>query len=94
MQTKIKAELGNELLMKSDVKTRWNSIADMIDNFLKVRIYVEENLFELNSLDLLINLDLELLKDLYNALKPIKLTVEALSRKDATLLSAELAITL
>jgi hypothetical protein len=35
LQEKVKADLGHEVQLKLDVKTRWNSMADMISLFLR-----------------------------------------------------------
>jgi hypothetical protein len=75
-----------------DVKTRWNTMGSMIESFLKLRKYIEEALLELNSSSLLDSIDFEELSELSKILLPIKLTVEALSRKDATLHSAQIAV--
>ena len=92
MQEKIKADLGHELQLILDVKTRWNTMQNMIENFLRVKSHIIEVLHELNSDDLLINVNFTLLNELNIVLKPIKLAVEACSRKDATLISADLAL--
>jgi hypothetical protein len=49
-------------------------------------------LLELNSSSLLDSIDFKELSELSKILLPIKLTVEALSRKDATLHSAQIAV--
>ena len=92
LQGKIKAALGHELQPILDVRSRWNSMADMMENFFKIHMYVEDALKELNSSELLKNVNIKLISHLSAALQPIKLTVKALSREDATLVSSELAI--
>lgn len=60
--------------------------------FFRLREHIVEVLNELNVNNLLDNVNFLLLNDLKNALKPIRLTIEALSRADAILVSADLAI--
>jgi hypothetical protein len=67
-------------------------MGDMIDTFLKLRKQIEEPLLELNMTHLLDMIDFCELNELNKILLPIKLTVEALSRKDATLYSAQVAV--
>jgi hypothetical protein len=92
LQKEVKAGIGHEVNLKLDVQTRWNSMVDMISQFLRLREYITSALKELNSLNLLNDVDFSLLEDLKNALIPVKLSVEAISRTDATLHSADLAI--
>jgi hypothetical protein len=40
---KVKAELGRNLVL--DVKTRWNSLADMINMFLKILKFIKNKLY-------------------------------------------------
>ena len=61
-------------------------------NFFRVESHIIEVRRELNSEDLIININFKLLNEVNIALKPIKLTVDVFSRKDATLISADLAL--
>lgn len=94
LQDKIKLGRGegHSLELKLDVKTRWNSLIDMVERFINVREYITESLLELNNMDMLAEVNFNLLCDLVNALKPIKLAVESLSRQDASLSSADAII--
>jgi hypothetical protein len=67
-------------------------MGNMIESFLKLRKYIEKALLELNSSSLLDSIDFEELSELSKILFPIKLTVEALSRKEATMDSAQIAV--
>jgi hypothetical protein len=89
LQKYVLLEHGKELTLLRDSKTRWNSMMAMIERFLLLRKAVGKALVDLGK-----NMDLsedefELLSDLTSALKPIQLGVEALSRRDATLLTAD-----
>lgn len=92
LQEKIKNDLKHEVQLVLDVKTRWNSMADMVNTFLRILNHVESSLSELNSSNMLDKINLRLVQNLNDILKPIKLTVEALSRRDATLITANFAI--
>lgn len=92
LQEKITKKIGHEFQLILDVKTRWNSMANMVEIFLKLKEFVEEALADLNATNLLNNINFKLLTELSEALKPIRLTIETLGRKDATLFSADLTI--
>lgn len=76
---------GKELNLKLDCKTRWNSTDTMIERFLTVHNSVSSTLRELS-------LSQYLVKDLHNSLHPITMAVEALSDRNANLITAEEAL--
>lgn len=89
-QTKNKALFGREIELHLDVKTRWNSIPTMLEPLIKTQSAIRETLLEFNAnSDLIDNINFDALKDLLDAMKPIKLAVENLSREDSTLMSAD-----
>jgi len=59
---------------------------------LRVKSHITEVLRELKSKDLMVNIGCKLLNEGNIALKPLKLTIEVFSRKDATLISADLVL--
>jgi len=89
LQQYVKKAHGKELNMQIDCKTRWNTICTMLDRFVKINPQILCALKDLNLSHLLIQNDLEKIKSILNVLQPIKLAVEALSRRDANLLSSE-----
>lgn len=87
--SKVKQELGHEIELHIDVKTRWNSITTMLEPLVKTENAIRETLLEFNALNLIEAVDFSALKILLKATEPVKLAVENLGREDATLLSAE-----
>jgi len=92
LQERISAELGKGLHLKMDVKHRWNSIHPMLESFLKLRKPIAEVLKELNATHLIQGINFEIVEKLCSIMEPILLTVHALSRKDANLITAKGAI--
>jgi hypothetical protein len=93
LQSKVKARNdGNEIELQLDVKHRWNSIITMAESLLKTKISLFETFADLKELDLINKLDFYSLQNLKDALEPVKLAVEVLSREDATLLTAQTTI--
>lgn len=89
-QSKVKALFGREIELHLDVKTRWNSIPTMLEPLIKTESAIRETLLEFKAdLYLVDNVDFDCLKDLLEAMKPVKLAVENLSREDSTLMSAD-----
>jgi len=92
LQKKVESVIGHELKLKHDVKHRWNSISTMLETLLKLQTPIKETLEELNASHLFLGIDFEVVEDLCNIMKPLVLTVLALSRKDANLITAKGAI--
>lgn len=89
-QSKVKALFEREIELHLDVKTRWNSIPTMLEPLIKTETAIRETLLEFKAdLSLVDNVDFDALKDLLDAMKPVKLAVENLSREDSTLMSAD-----
>jgi hypothetical protein len=84
-QAKVKQEFGRNIELHLDVRHRWNSIFQMIDPLLKTKKCLFETFNELNAVEEINQLDIESLKALRDAMEPIKISVEALSREDSTL---------
>jgi len=64
----------------------------MAESLLKTKISLFETFTDLKELDLINMLDFYSLQNLKDALEPVKLAVEVLSREDATLLTAQTTI--
>lgn len=88
-QEKVLAEFGNEIELHLDVKHRWNSMFKMTEPLLKTKKCLFETFAELNSLELINKLDFDALLSLQNALIPVKLAVEYLSKENSTLSTAD-----
>lgn len=79
----------HELQLLLDCKTRWNTIEKMVERFLKVRPAIEKTLNELNMQNLWSAEDDMIAANILKTIQPVKKAVEALSRQDANLLTAE-----
>lgn len=75
-----------------DVKTRWNSLAVMIQNFLKLKNSVQKALIDYNNEIRFTDEEIQLLENLSSSLCIIKATVEAICEQKADLLTAEAAL--
>jgi hypothetical protein len=89
LQKHVKQELGHELNLLMDVRTRWNSTMLMIERFLKLQNAVKKSLIDLNMYSKWNENNIGVLQSLLDILHPIKLCIEALSRRDATILTSE-----
>lgn len=91
-KAKCKEKFGKEQQLKLDVKTRWNSMLKMVEVFIKLYDVTKEVLFEFGCETFIENLNLELLKSLVYSLKPVEVTINAISEKNSTLRTAYVAI--
>lgn len=92
LQKHVVAEFGGELVLLLDVRTRWNSMLTMIDRFLKLKNAIKKALIDLDMSQKWNEDNIIVLQKLQMILTPTKLAVEALSREDANLLTAEAII--
>lgn len=89
LQKYVKQEMGKELSLILDSKTRWNSLYFMIERFYLLRNPIMKSLIDLKS-DILITLDdFSKLKSIIDALGPLKVTIEALCCRNTNLLIAD-----
>lgn len=91
-KSKCREKFQKEQQLSLDCKTRWNSMLKMLETFIKLYDVTKEALNELGSEHLLTNLNLELIKSIALALKPVEVTLNAMSEKKATLRTAYIAI--
>lgn len=89
LQEHVKVKYGKELNLVLDTKTKWNSIVAMIERFLIIIDSVRDALKDLDSLALLDENNVTILRNICNALKPIELAAQALGRRDANLVTAD-----
>lgn len=96
LQAYVKADFPNELSLVLDSKTRWNSLANMLDRFYKLRNCIQKAFVDLQpcltprqyALSMKED-EFEAISDIANALIPLQVAVEALCRRDANLISAD-----
>lgn len=89
LQKYIKEDFGKELSLYLDCKTRWNSLAKMIERYLQVSKPLSKALIDLQYPNPLSSEEIEVLQKMSEALKPIQLASDKLCSRDATLLTAE-----
>lgn len=92
LQPYIKKELGKELSLILDCRTRWNSLADMLARFLILRGPVQKAMIDLSQQSELSDADFTVIQEMVSCLEPLKLTVYALSKRETNLISAEAAL--
>ncbi|GBN93118.1 hypothetical protein AVEN_72881-1 [Araneus ventricosus] len=89
LQKYVKEDTGQELNLILDRRTRWNSLLAMIERFHKLKVCIDKALIDIGSGTKFSDLEWSKIKDLIESLQPFKLAVEALCRRDSTLLTAE-----
>ena len=87
------ANLEKYRSLKLDVKTRWNSLVEMISDYLKVHDVVSDHLRELKfAYQVISTSELALLKELEESLLPVKRIGEELAKREINILKADLAM--
>ena len=89
LQRHVLSDYKREYKLILDSKTRWSSLLFMVERFNKLKNCILKALIDLNSNILMDDCEFKQLNDLIEALQPLKLTVEALCRRDSTLLTAD-----
>ena len=92
LQENIKKVCGKELKLILDVRTRWNSLYEMLERYVQVRMCVVKTLTDLSKTSSVSDEECSLCKSLCNILEPVKLTSDSLCRNDANLITADAAI--
>ena len=85
----VKCEFKKELILILDTKTRWNSLLEMIERFLKLKKCIEKALIDLDEQFNMSQGEYLLLDDIILSLQPLKLAIEALGHRDSNLLAAD-----
>ncbi|GBM22703.1 hypothetical protein AVEN_81464-1 [Araneus ventricosus] len=89
LQKYVKEDTGKELSLILDYRTNWNSLPATIERFQKLKVYIDKALIDKESDTKFSDLQCSKIKDVIESLQPFKLAVDALSRRDSTLLTAE-----
>src|SRR5437879_4966000 len=74
-----------------DSKTRWSGLLIMLDPFYLLHSCVQNALTDVSSTSFTQH-EFQLISEIINSLTPIKVTVEALCRRDVNLLTADTAM--
>lgn len=93
LQKYVREQLGKETPLKLDCQTRWNSMLFMLETFEEIKFCIQKALIDISSDIHFSDEEFNLLSSLIAALTPVKLTVDALCRKDANLLTADASLT-
>ena len=92
LQKFVKEDLGKEMCLVLDVKTRWNSLIAMLERFLELIVPLKKTM---TCLDIAIPFseeDVKKVQEICLALKPLELVVKTLSGRNCTLVIAETAV--
>lgn len=82
---------GKGLNLILDVRTRWNSLHTMLERFVLLKSSIQKAVVDLKEPIEISNNEFKILKELLDALTPIKLTVEALCKQNTNLIMADTA---
>lgn len=93
LQKYVREQLGKETALKLDIQTRWNSMLFMLEKFEEIKFCIQKALIDISSDIHFSDEEFNLLSSIIAALTPVKLTVDALCRKDANLLTADASLT-
>ena len=85
-------DLGKELTVIKDCKTRWNSTVDSLERFLELKNQIRKALIDHGDQFEFSEAELALLKSIVDALCPIKVSVLALCQRDQNLLKADVTL--
>lgn len=88
LQKYVREQLGKETALKLDCQTRWNSMLFMLEKFEEIKFCIQKALIDISS-------NVHFSDEEFNLLSSIiaALTVDALCRKDANLLTADASLT-
>lgn len=94
LQKHVQDDFGKQLPLLLDTKTRWSSLCTMLERFYFIRYAVRKAAIDLKlqSSVALSDEEIEQIRTVVQVLQVVQLTVEALCRRDATLLTADAAL--
>ncbi|GFX29132.1 uncharacterized protein TNCV_3216671 [Trichonephila clavipes] len=89
VQKYVKEEFGCEKMVCLDTKTRWNSLLAMLEIFLEIKSAISKALIDIKEEQMGVNVEFETVTTIVKGLKPVKIGLEKLCSRNATLLTAE-----
>ena len=92
LQPYVRREVGKELVLLLDCRTRWSSLADMLSRFLMLRGPIQKALIDLSDPTQLSDGDFSVIDEMVSCLQPVKIAVKAICRRDTNLIAAEAAL--
>lgn len=94
LQKYVVAEHEHEISLILDCRTRWNSLLAMLSRFWDLRHCIQKAMIDMKATPAqqFTDPELTIVEDLKCSLEPVALVVEALSRRDINLISAEAAL--
>ena len=78
-----------ELKLILDVKTRWNSLVEMLERFLELKTGILKSMIDLKEILNISEEEYAVMNAITISLQPIKVGIERLGRSNATLLDTE-----
>lgn len=81
-------DVKDQLQLILDCKTRWSSLADMLSRFLKLKDSITKALIDIEANINISEEEMQCLSNMSNSLNIIKVTVEALCKRDGNLITA------
>jgi len=92
LQKHVKAELGKELKLILDCKTRWNSLLFMLERFYQLKSCVQKVLIDVKIEISFTKEELDIVSSIIAALAPVKLAVEALCSRETDLYQVDITL--
>ena len=89
LQKYVKEAKGKELSLILDCCTRWNSLLSMLERFYSVKVCIDKALIDTGSDTKFSADEWSLINELIASLQPVKLAVEALCRRESSLITAD-----
>jgi len=92
LQKYVVMEQGHEIRLALDCRTRWSSLWNMLEIFYKLRNPIQKACIDVRAAVNLTEADFETVREIVSALEPLKVTVEALCRRETNLVAADAAL--
>lgn len=89
LQSYVVSQIGHELQLTLDVRTRWNSVLSMLQSFSRTSEAIKKALADFNRLELWSQSFEEAFGEVLSILDCTKMTMNQISKDSATLLTAE-----